>query len=289
MRPRSAGRRADIAPQPSLMAQVAARDVRRRLAPLLHRAGGDGAACCCSRRTPRSTASRCSARVLARDGYAPKALSTRGDRLIFTNGVIVLSAIAAPAAARLPGERHEPDPAVHHRRLRLVHPRADGHGPALDRGLLKQPRRAGQASSTLRSLAINLVGASMTATVLVIVTITKFTHGAWLVLRDHADPLVPDARREPVLPRRREGDRGRPAHDLRLEGRPRDRARRPDAEAGAEGDRLRDRREARHARGRARLHRRRGDAAARGRVGADEHLRAADRRALAVPRHQRTR
>jgi hypothetical protein len=34
----------------------------------------------------------------------------------------------------------------------------------------------------LRSRAINTVGASLTGTVLVIVTITKFTHGAWIVL-----------------------------------------------------------------------------------------------------------
>ena len=33
--------------------------------------------------------------VLARDRYAPKALDTRGDRLIFSNGVIVLALTAA--------------------------------------------------------------------------------------------------------------------------------------------------------------------------------------------------
>ena len=33
--------------------------------------------------------------VLAKDGYAPKALSTRGDRLIYSNGVIVLGLAAA--------------------------------------------------------------------------------------------------------------------------------------------------------------------------------------------------
>ena len=33
--------------------------------------------------------------VLARDGYAPKSLATRGDRLIYSNGVLALSAVAA--------------------------------------------------------------------------------------------------------------------------------------------------------------------------------------------------
>ena len=38
--------------------------------------------------------------VLAHDNYAPKALSTRGDRLIFSNGVIALS-IAAGVLLRM--------------------------------------------------------------------------------------------------------------------------------------------------------------------------------------------
>ena len=33
--------------------------------------------------------------VLAKDHYAPKALSTRGDRLIYSNGVIILALAAA--------------------------------------------------------------------------------------------------------------------------------------------------------------------------------------------------
>src|SRR5699024_3188361 len=32
--------------------------------------------------------------VLARDGYAPKALNTRGDRLVYSNGMIILGIAA---------------------------------------------------------------------------------------------------------------------------------------------------------------------------------------------------
>src|SRR5690606_32969121 len=32
--------------------------------------------------------------VLARDGYAPKALNTRGDRLVYSNGMLVLGVLA---------------------------------------------------------------------------------------------------------------------------------------------------------------------------------------------------
>ncbi len=60
---------------------------RQRRASRSSSSRGRPRSCCCSPRTPPSTASRCSARVLAKDGYAPKAMSTRGDRLIFSNGV----------------------------------------------------------------------------------------------------------------------------------------------------------------------------------------------------------
>ncbi|RIX30187.1 APC family permease [Amnibacterium setariae] len=116
--------------------------------------------------------------VLARDGYAPKSLSTRGDRLIFSNGVIVLSLVAGLLLLVYQASV-----------TNLIQLYIIGVFVSFTLGqtgmvrhwirLLRRgaPGRAG----TVRSLVINLVGATMTATVLVIVTITKFTHGAWLV------------------------------------------------------------------------------------------------------------
>ena len=84
----------------------------------------------------------------------------------------------------------------------------------------------------IRSLVINLVGASLTATVLVIVTITKFTHGAWLVfvimpilwfLMLGVNRYYRDVEKEIEVD---------PHTTFGVEGRPRDRARRADAEAG---------------------------------------------------------
>ena len=53
-------------------------------------------------------------------------------------------------------------------------------------GKAKRPRRAGATNAALagaivRALVINAIGAGMTAVVLIVVTITKFTHGAWIV------------------------------------------------------------------------------------------------------------
>jgi amino acid transporter len=120
--------------------------------------------------------------VLARDGYAPKALNTRGDRLVFSNGMIVLGLAAVLVLVVFQAKlttliqlyiigvfvsfslgqigmvRHW------RRELRLLSPKAVADRRAAYSGLL-----------------INSLGATFTVVVLVIVTITKFTHGAWLV------------------------------------------------------------------------------------------------------------
>ncbi|PZF07633.1 DNA-binding protein [Curtobacterium sp. MCLR17_040] len=126
--------------------------------------------------------------ILARDSYAPKALSTRGDRLIYSNGVIVLALVAAALLVVYRANvtsliqlyiigvfvsftLGQTGMVVHWTRLL----RADRDGtvpagaPAVNRG------------QVVRSRTINAIGATFTLVVLVIVTITKFTHGAWLV------------------------------------------------------------------------------------------------------------
>lgn len=126
--------------------------------------------------------------ILARDSYAPKALSTRGDRLIYSNGVIVLALVAA---ALLIVYRANVTSLIQlyiigvfvsftlgqtgmvKHWLRLL--RADRDGTL---GPDAEPVNRGQV---YRSLSINATGALFTFIVLVVVTITKFTHGAWLV------------------------------------------------------------------------------------------------------------
>jgi amino acid transporter len=116
--------------------------------------------------------------VLSTDHYAPKSLSTRGDRLIFSNGVIALAIVAA---------------------IILVVYRADvtaliqlyiiGVFISFTLGQIGMVRHwtrmlrdgCDDRGAVWRGLIINGFGALMTASVLIIVTITKFTHGAWLV------------------------------------------------------------------------------------------------------------
>jgi amino acid transporter len=121
------------------------------------------------------------ASILGRDGFLPRQFARRGDRLAFSNGIVILAVLAGlliwafgASTTRLiqlyiigvfvsftlsqagmvrnwtTRLRHLPDPA---------------------------DRRA-----VRRSRAINAVGAVFTGLVLVIVLVTKFTHGAWIVV-----------------------------------------------------------------------------------------------------------
>ncbi len=118
--------------------------------------------------------------ILAQHRYAPRQLHTRGDRLVFSNGILLLSIFAGLLIFSF-------DASV----TRLIQLYIVGvftaftlgqtgmvrHWNAVLRGSLRPEER----HRVLRSRAINTVGATMTGVVLVIVTITKFTHGAWIV------------------------------------------------------------------------------------------------------------
>ncbi|MCC4908601.1 APC family permease [Microbacterium sp. cx-59] len=129
--------------------------------------------------------------VLARDGYAPKSLNTRGDRLVFSNGMIILGLgailVLITSGANLTTliqlyiigvfvsfSLGQIGMVRHWRRalrnLKTLTPEA-----------LAQDSAHFHRREIISGLIINSIGAGMTAAVLIIVTITKFTHGAWLV------------------------------------------------------------------------------------------------------------
>ena len=70
--------------------------------------------------------------ILARDGYLPRQMHTRGDRLAFSNGILILAGAAIAARHRLQGRGHRADPALHRRGVRLLHHLPGRHGAALD-------------------------------------------------------------------------------------------------------------------------------------------------------------
>ncbi len=115
--------------------------------------------------------------ILARDGFLPRQLHTRGDRLAFSNGILILATAAAGLVVVYNAEvtrliqlyivgvfvsfTLSQTGMVRHwnRHLRLEkHPQARRH--------------------MLRSRVINGLGAAMSGTVLLVVLATKFIHGA---------------------------------------------------------------------------------------------------------------
>lgn len=177
-------------PQPSLMAQVAAATFGMGSLPfyLIQ------AATACVLLLAANTAFNgfpLLGSVLARDGYAPKALNTRGDRLVYSNGMIILGIAAIGVLVVYQANLTtliqlyiigvfvsfslgQIGMVRHWRRVlrKLAGSSPDASAEASD---------AAQRRSAHTGLVINSVGAAMTIFVLLIVTVTKFTHGAWLV------------------------------------------------------------------------------------------------------------
>ena len=113
--------------------------------------------------------------ILASDGYLPRQLHTRGDRLAFSNGILMLAARRC-ARPRLRGRGHRADPALHRRRLRVVHASQIGMVRHWTRHLRSSGTATGAAGAALA--VINAIGAACPATVLIVVLSRSSTHGA---------------------------------------------------------------------------------------------------------------
>ncbi len=119
--------------------------------------------------------------ILARDGYMPRQLSSRGDRLAFSNGVILLAAFSIMLIVAFNAEV-----------TRLIQLYIIGvfvSFTASQTGmvrhwtkLLKTEADRARRRKMKVSRVINAFGTSVTGTVLVVVLITKFTRGAWIAI-----------------------------------------------------------------------------------------------------------
>ncbi|MDH2443740.1 APC family permease [Amnibacterium sp. CER49] len=116
--------------------------------------------------------------VLARDGYAPKALLTRGDRLIYSNGVILLS---LAAGLLLVVYRANVTGLIQLYIIGVFVSFTLGQTGMVRHWLRLLKQGVDNRTEVVQSLVTNVVGLTLTGLVLVIVTVTKFTHGAWLV------------------------------------------------------------------------------------------------------------
>jgi amino acid transporter len=117
--------------------------------------------------------------ILARDRFVPRQFSNLGDRLVFSNGVIVL---AVAASLLIWAFSANLDRLI---QLYVVGVFTDFtlSQTGLVRRWLRLRRRGSELARRWKArVTINSVGAVCTATVLVITVITKFREGAWIVI-----------------------------------------------------------------------------------------------------------
>ena len=114
------------------------------------------------------------ASFLARDGFVPRQFANRGDRLAYSNGILILTVLSVSLLVVFHGDTHA-----------LIPLYAVGvflsftlKQASMVRYWLRRRRQPGWMSG----VTVQSIGATATGLVMVIIAVTKFTHGAWIVV-----------------------------------------------------------------------------------------------------------
>jgi amino acid transporter len=110
---------------------------------------------------------------MARDGYLPRQFGNRGDRLVFSNGVVILAVVAVVLVILFHGSTHALIPLY---AVGVFTSFTLSQSSMVLRWMRTRPEGWGWR------VVINAVGALTTGTVLVVVAATKFMDGAWIVI-----------------------------------------------------------------------------------------------------------
>ena len=113
------------------------------------------------------------ASIIARDGFLPRQLANRGDRLVFSNGIVILALGAGTLITAFGGRTNA-----------LIPLYAVGVFTSFtfsQAGMVRYQRKRREPGWQLRA-TVSGFGAMVTLGVLLIVAITKFTSGAWVPL-----------------------------------------------------------------------------------------------------------
>jgi amino acid transporter len=111
--------------------------------------------------------------LLARDRFLPRQFANRGDKLVFSNGIIILAVFSGILVIAFGGDTS-----------RLIPLYAVGVFLSFTLSQLGMVRRWLRTKSPQwkKSIAVNAAGALATFVVLCVFIITKFVHGAWIVV-----------------------------------------------------------------------------------------------------------
>jgi len=143
------------------------------------------------------------ASLLARDRFLPRQFATRGDKLVFSNGIIILAMFSAVLVIAFGGDTSRLIPLyavgvflsftlsqsgmVRHwmkagRALKAAKEANEQSSDAKGGAYRINPLEARQAKHWKKSILINGLGAIATLVVLIVLVGTKFIHGAWIVV-----------------------------------------------------------------------------------------------------------
>src|ERR1051326_1288697 len=144
------------------------------------------------------------ASLLARDRFLPRQFATRGDKLVFSNGIIILAVFSGVLVVAFGGDTSRLIPLyavgvflsftlsqtgmVRHwlaagRTLKQAQQasKADQEGSD-EKNRIAHKRELAEARHWRKSIVVNGLGAIATLIVLIVLVITKFIHGAWIVV-----------------------------------------------------------------------------------------------------------
>jgi amino acid transporter len=109
--------------------------------------------------------------IIARDGFLPRQLANRGDRLVFSNGIVLLSIAAGVLILAFRGQTSL-----------LIHLYAVGvfTGFTLSQAGMVVHHRRLREPAWRRGMIVNATGSVATGVVLLIVLVSKFAVGAWI-------------------------------------------------------------------------------------------------------------
>ena len=153
------------------------------------------------------------ASLLAADRYLPRQLATRGDRLVFSNGIVILAFFACSLIVVFKAEEQAMLPlyalgvflsftlsqagmVIHWQRLRkadeaqrqikleeeIHRTQAEDMGAANHEAERLQALERDRGGSWRAYMLINAIGSAVSFVVLLIIAVTKFSHGAWAVI-----------------------------------------------------------------------------------------------------------
>jgi hypothetical protein len=113
------------------------------------------------------------ASIVARDRFLPRQFTNQGDRLAFSNGILILSGLAAALLVTFGGDTHALIP------LYMIGVFVSF---TLSQGGMVIHWRKSREPGWRSSAIVNGIGAAVTFIVLIIVAITKAAEGAWIII-----------------------------------------------------------------------------------------------------------